>query len=127
MQDDQALAKEGFAVRILETFHGGLTTVIGADDLQTVGGLEINLVFCPWTEITVLIHNLHIHEGSGLALVVESETQMIGLSCRTDGLTRTDLRIAVLHRSLTGDNLHFARLVFHTPRNMVGRSPIGPA
>ena len=47
---------------------------------------------------------------------------MIGLSCRTDGLTRTNLRIAVLHRSLTGDNLHFARLVFHTPRNMVGRA-----
>ena len=107
----EATSEERLTLRVLETLHGGLTTIIDTDDLRI--GLEEHLVLCPWTAIAVLIHHLRLDEGRSLSLVVDAELDMVWLSCRPDDLFTDDFPVLACHR------FHLTRLIPHTPHDMI--------
>ena len=93
LDDYQALAKEGFALRRGEALHGGLTTVVGTQYLTITLTDKDHLIFGPRTEVAVLIDHLGHNEGGVLSLVIRSETDMMGSACGTDGLLAYRLTI----------------------------------
>ena len=93
LDDDQTFAEEGFALGGSEALHGGLTTVVSAEDLAIALADEDHLIFSPGAEVAVLIDHLGHDEGGVLSLVIRSETDMMGSACGTDGLLAYRLTI----------------------------------
>ena len=101
---------EGPACGRCETLHRSLATVIGGNDIAS---LEVYLIICPWAEVAILVDHLGCDEGEVLALVIDTEADVIGGPCSADGLGANGSAV------LTGDDLDFARGELHAPRNVV--------
>ena len=89
----QALAKEGFTARSLESLHRRLATIICTQNLCLARGRELNLILGPRTQIAILINHLNIDKGSILAFVIGCEANVIWLTCSLDDLRANLLAI----------------------------------
>ena len=113
LDDDQTFAEEGFALGGGEALHGGLTTVVGAEDLAIALADEDYLIFSPGTEVAVLIDHLGHDEGGILALVIGGEADVMGSACGLDGLLADNLAV------FAGYGLDLAWIEGHTPTYVI--------
>ena len=72
-----ALAEEGLALRRLKILHRGLAAVIRSDDTTIALTDEVDLVFGPRTEVTVLIDHLGGDKRRLLTLIILAQTDAV--------------------------------------------------
>ena len=113
LDNHQTFAEEGFALGGSEALHGGLTTVVSAEDLAIALADEDQLIFCPGAEVAVLIDHLGRDEGGVLTLVISGEADVMGCTCGLDGLLADDLAV------FAGYGLNLARIEGHTPTYVI--------
>ena len=113
LDDDQTFAEEGFALGGSEALHGGLTTVVSAEDLAIALADEDHLIFSPGAEVAVLIDHLGHDEGGVLTLVIGGESDVMGGTCGLDGLFADNLAV------FAGYGLDLARIEGHAPTYVI--------
>ena len=109
----QTFAEEGFALGGGEALHGGLASVVGAEDLANALADEDHLIFSPGAEVAILIDHLGHDESGVLALVVSGEADVMGSACGLDGLFADNLAV------FAGYGLNLARIEGHTPTYVI--------